>query len=73
MSSIEAKNLIREVLNEAWISDYVSPETIAGKTEFDAGTIRKWCRSGELKATKIGITWRIKPKDWQKFCDERTL
>lgn len=68
MEQALAKQLIREVLEEAWISEYVSPEVIAKRTELHPGTVRKWCRTGELKATKFKTEWRIKVKDWQNFC-----
>jgi len=73
MNQIETKNLIREVIEELWISKYVSPKTIADNYEFDEGTVRGWCRSGKLKATKFDKDWRIKVTDWNKFVEDRTI
>jgi len=41
METTQLKTIIREVINEAYISDYLSPETIAKKTEFSPITIRR--------------------------------
>lgn len=51
--------------------NYLTPEQIAEKLEFDVETVRRWCKSRSLKAFKFGREWRIKPEDFQKFIEDR--
>jgi excisionase family DNA binding protein len=34
-------------------------------------TIRRWIKSAELPAARLGNQWRIRPKDLQRFFDNR--
>jgi len=33
--------------------------------------VTRWIRSGELRAFKLGVAWRIHPDDWDEFIDGR--
>ena len=34
-------------------------------------TVRRWIKSTELPAARLGNQWRIRPKDLQRFFDSR--
>jgi excisionase family DNA binding protein len=73
MNESEIKRIIREVLTETNHHLYLSPETIAQQLDMDAVTIRRKCKSGELRASKFGRHWRIKRTHFDKFCKDHEL
>ena len=38
----------------------LTPEEVAASLRVSAETIRRWCRTGEIPAIRIGRLWRIK-------------
>ncbi|MDE0780032.1 MAG: helix-turn-helix domain-containing protein, partial [Alphaproteobacteria bacterium] len=34
-------------------------------------TVRRWIKTGELTAAKLGAQWRIRPRDLDLFIHER--
>jgi excisionase family DNA binding protein len=34
-------------------------------------TVRRWISSGDLPAAKLGLQWRIRPQDLQRFVRDR--
>lgn len=76
----QLRRIIREEFNEAIkalenrpapYAFYYSPETVAKLLDLDPDTIRTWCNKREIKASKFGRIWRIKQKDFDKYCKER--
>jgi len=47
--------------------EFVTPEEAASRLRVHEDTIRDWCRTGRLKATKVGKQWRIRPQDIEAF------
>lgn len=47
--------------------EYIKPEEAAIRLRVHEDTIRDWCRTGRLRATKVGKQWRIKPQDIDAF------
>lgn len=45
----------------------LTPEQIARDWQLKPNTVAGWCRSGHLKAWKVGRQWRIKRSDWEEF------
>lgn len=48
--------------------------TIPDAAEFlrvSTKTIRRWISSGDLPAAKLGLQWRIRPQDLQRFVRDR--
>lgn len=67
------KVIIKQVLEETGCNEYISPKKIAEKLEVDPMTVRRWCRSGELKAYRFGAQMRVKTSDLAEFCNNRGL
>lgn len=34
-------------------------------------TISRWCRNGELRATRVGLMWIVKRSDLDEFLEQR--
>lgn len=47
--------------------EYLIPEEVAKKLRVTPEAVQGWCRSGRLKADRIGRLWRIKPAALQEF------
>lgn len=47
--------------------EFVTVEEVAKQLRVHEDTIRDWCRTGQLRATKVGKQWRIKPQDIAAF------
>lgn len=48
--------------------------TIPDAAEFlrvSTKTIRRWISRGDLPAAKLGLQWRIRPQDLQRFVRDR--
>ncbi len=46
-----------------------TPEEAARKLRVSPQTIRRLCRSGELRCRKVGKQWRIAAKDLMRYYD----
>lgn len=44
-----------------------TPQEAAKKLRVSEQTIRRLCRSGELRSRKVGKQWRIADKDLMRF------
>lgn len=67
---VDLKMIIREVLEEVRPHQFLTPEDIAARLVMDAETIRKKCKDREIKHSKFGRLYRIKVKDFVKYCKE---
>lgn len=46
---------------------YLKPEEIAEELRVDPGTVRRWCRAGQLRAVRAGKSWLITRADLEAF------
>lgn len=46
-------------------------QNVADRSQLNAKTVRRWIKSGELAAHKLGRQWRISERDLRKFLNER--
>lgn len=47
--------------------EYLTVDEVAAKLRVASKTVRRWCASGQLKASRAGRPWRIKPADLDAF------
>lgn len=47
--------------------DYMTVDEVAAQLRVTPKTVRRWCASGQLKASRAGRPWRIKPADLDAF------
>ncbi|HZO73443.1 MAG TPA: helix-turn-helix domain-containing protein [Ktedonobacteraceae bacterium] len=52
-------------------TEYLTVEQIAKELGLSEETILRWIRRKELKAYKLGKTYRVQRKDYQEFLDQR--
>ncbi|HLG62158.1 MAG TPA: helix-turn-helix domain-containing protein [Ktedonosporobacter sp.] len=52
-------------------TEYLTVEQIAKELSLSEETILRWIRRKELKAYKLGKTYRVQRKDYQDFLDQR--
>ncbi len=52
-------------------TEYLTVEQIAKELGLSEETVLRWIRRKELKAYKLGKTYRVTRKDYQKFLDQR--
>lgn len=50
---------------------YLTVEESAKEFQVSEATIRRWIKSGDLRAAKIGKSWRIKRDDLDAFYEKR--
>ena len=48
-------------------------EEVAERLQVSDQTVRRWVKSGKLKAYKPGREWRVKPSDLETFLESRTV
>jgi excisionase family DNA binding protein len=51
--------------------EYLTVEQIAKELGLSEETILRWIRNKELKAYRLGKTYRITKEDYQEFLDQR--
>ena len=51
--------------------EYFTVEQIAKELGLSEETILRWIRNKELKAYRLGKTYRITKEDYQEFLDQR--
>ena len=51
---------------------YYSIKNISEMLKCDSETVRRWVRTGKLKATKVDLKFRIKEEDIIELLKERT-
>ena len=51
--------------------EYLTVEQIARELGLSEETILRWIRNKELKAYRLGKTYRITKEDYQEFLDQR--
>lgn len=51
--------------------EYLTVEQIAKELDLSEETILRWIRNKELKAYRLGKTYRITKEDYQEFLDQR--
>ena len=51
--------------------EYLAVEQIAKELSLSEETILRWIRNKELKAYRLGKTYRITKEDYQEFLDQR--
>jgi excisionase family DNA binding protein len=49
------------------VNEYLSAEAIAQRLGVSQETVNRWCRTGQLKASKAGRVWRVRPADLEAF------
>jgi excisionase family DNA binding protein len=47
--------------------EYLTVDEVAARLRVAPKTVRRWCASGQLKASRAGRPWRIKPADLEAF------
>ncbi len=52
-------------------TEYLTVEQIAKELGLSEETVLRWIRRKELKAYKLGKTYRVKRQDYQEFLDQR--
>jgi excisionase family DNA binding protein len=52
-------------------TEYLTVEQIAKELGLSEETVLRWIRRKELKAYKLGKTYRVNSKDYQEFLDQR--
>lgn len=52
--------------------DVLTVDEVAEYLRVHGETVRRWCRSGELKAAKVGRTYRIRAADLDTWWHEHT-
>ena len=51
--------------------EYLTVEQIAKELGLSAETILRWIRNKDLKAYRLGKTYRVTREDYQEFLDQR--
>ena len=51
--------------------EYLTVEQIANELGLSEETVLRWIRRRELKAYKLGKTYRVTKEDYQEFLDQR--
>jgi excisionase family DNA binding protein len=46
-------------------------DDVAPLCRVSSKTVRRWIKTGELTAAKLGAQWRIRPRDLDLFIHER--
>jgi len=52
---------------------YLTTEDIAEQLHISVYTVRRYIRSGKLKAVKLEGAYRIRPEDFEQFLKEREI
>lgn len=52
--------------------DYLTVEQVAKSLGLSEKTVRKYINEGELKAFKLGTSWKITENDLQKFIQTKS-
>ncbi|MCF8038969.1 MAG: helix-turn-helix domain-containing protein [Desulfohalobiaceae bacterium] len=50
---------------------WLTVEEVANQCQVSSLTVRRWINAGELRAAKLGKSWRIKPEDLDAFYEGR--
>ena len=50
---------------------YLTVEESAKEFQVSEATIRRWIKAGDLRAAKIGKSWRIKREDLDAFYEKK--
>ena len=53
------------------MTEYLTPDEVAERYRISPQVVRKWCRTGKLKALRLGKLWRIAPYDLEAFLKEQ--
>jgi excisionase family DNA binding protein len=53
-------------------AQFLSLEDVAERLKVSDQTVRRWAKSGRLKAYKPGLEWRIAPEDLEAFLETRS-
>jgi excisionase family DNA binding protein len=49
------------------MTQYIKASAIARQLHVTPETVNRWCRTGQLRATKAGRSWLIQPSDLEAF------
>lgn len=52
-------------------AEYLTVEQIAQELGLSEETVLRWIRRRDLKAYRLGKTYRVTKKDYQEFLDQR--
>lgn len=47
--------------------EYVTPDEVAAELRIAKETVRRWCRTGQLKSLRVGRQYRIVRSDLNEF------
>jgi excisionase family DNA binding protein len=53
------------------VKEFLTVERIANELGLSEETVLRWIRKKELKAYRLGKTYRITKEDYQEFLDQR--
>lgn len=53
-------------------ASYLTPQQLAERWSCDETTVQKLCRTGELRAMRLGRAWRIAVAEVERFEDDAT-
>jgi excisionase family DNA binding protein len=57
----------KEALMAKLEKEAYSPEEVAGMLDKPVGTVRRWLRSGEIRASKLGRSWIIPKSEIERI------
>ena len=49
----------------------LTPEEAAERLRVSPETIKKWCRSGRIRAVKVSVLWRLREEAVEAFIKDR--
>ncbi|MBS3780213.1 MAG: helix-turn-helix domain-containing protein [Desulfovermiculus sp.] len=50
---------------------WLTAEEVANQCQVSTLTVRRWINAGDLRAAKLGKSWRVKPEDLDAFYENR--
>lgn len=53
------------------MDEYLTVQDVAQVLHANVQSVRKWTRTGELRAAKVGTKLLVKPRDLEEFVDAR--
>ena len=60
-----------DATKRAIADDLLTIKEVAGRCRVSTKTVRRWIKSGELPAYRLGRQWRISERDLRRFHRDR--
>lgn len=58
-------------MSDVKIDPFLTIGQVANIFQVKDYTVREWCKSGEIRATKIGGQWRIRQSDMEAYVNKK--